>query len=94
MFLGIDPMQAGAEFSPCRRYRLTLRRRWDSAPQVLFGLLNPSTADESRDDPTVRRCIGLARSWGYGALAIGNLFAFRTIPCSAPVRERCTRWGL
>lgn len=41
-------------------------------------MLNPSTADETENDPTIRRCIGFARSWGFGGLAVGNLFAFRT----------------
>jgi len=43
---------------------------------VCFVLLNPSTADETRDDPTVRRCIGFARSLGYGALEVVNLYAY------------------
>jgi len=71
-------MQTNAVLSPCRRYRFALWRRWDIGPQVLFIMLNPSTADELTDDPTVRRCIGFARSWGFGSLAVGNLFAFRT----------------
>ena len=41
-------------------------------------MLNPSTADETADDPTIRKCIALAKSWGFGSLAVGNLFAFRT----------------
>lgn len=44
---------------------------------VQFIGLNPSTADEKQDDPTIRRCIGFAKSWGYGALCMTNLFAWR-----------------
>jgi hypothetical protein len=44
---------------------------------VAFVGLNPSTADETRDDPTTRRCIGFARDWGYGRMELVNLFAFR-----------------
>ncbi len=39
--------------------------------------LNPSTADETQDDPTIRRCTGFAKSWGFGALCMVNLFAWR-----------------
>lgn len=71
-------MIAGATFSRDRRYRYRLWRRWDpSRPVVAFCMLNPSTADEQRDDPTIRRCIGFAHDWGYGGLEIVNLFAFR-----------------
>jgi hypothetical protein len=67
-----------AAFSPCRRYRYALWRSWDSArPRVLFIGLNPSTADERSDDPTLRRCMRFARDWGYGGMCTGNLFAFR-----------------
>ena len=79
-------MQARADFSPCRRYRFALWRRWAGGPQVLFVMLNPSTADETGDDPTIRRCIAFARSWGFGGLAVGNLFAFRT-PSPAVLRS-------
>lgn len=59
-------------------YRYTLRRSWDTQlPVVLFVGLNPSTADETHDDPTIRRCMGFARRWGYGGLIVVNLFAFR-----------------
>lgn len=61
-----------------RAYRYRLWRAWDAAkPTVAFIMLNPSTADETTDDPTLRRCIGYARGWGYGHLVVGNLFAVR-----------------
>lgn len=70
---------ASAEFSACRQYRYELRRTWQAArPAVMFVGLNPSTADELRDDPTVRRCIGFARSWGFGSIVLVNLFAYRS----------------
>lgn len=67
-----------ATFSPCRTWRYRLERRWDSGPTVAFILLNPSTADETAVDPTIRRCIGYAQRWGFGALVVGNIFAFRS----------------
>lgn len=68
----------GADFSPCRTYRYSLTRRWDDVlPNVMFIGLNPSTADETEDDPTIRRCIGFAKDWGFGGLIMANLFAFR-----------------
>jgi hypothetical protein len=71
-------MTGGAAFSPDRRYRYRLWRRWDrSRPVVTFVMLNPSTADERRDDPTIRRCIGFARRWGFGGAEVVNLFALR-----------------
>lgn len=71
-------MKNRAVFSACRKYRYALWRMWDeSKPYVLFICLNPSTADETRDDPTVTRCIHFARTWGYGGVCMANLFAFR-----------------
>lgn len=73
-------MQKSAEFSDCRAYRYVLRRSWDwqgYANQVMFVGLNPSTADEVEDDPTIRRCIGFAKSWGFGGLLMMNAYAFR-----------------
>lgn len=70
-------MESGADFSGCGRYRYTLWRRWGPGGTCMFVGLNPSTADATIDDPTVRRCIGFARSWGYGSLMMTNLFAWR-----------------
>jgi len=68
----------GAWFDPTGAYRYRLWRDWDdSLPRVGFILLNPSTADATADDPTLKRCLGFARRWGYGALEVGNLFALR-----------------
>lgn len=65
-------------YSPCGTYRYVLHRRWGTGDTVCFVMLNPSTADDERDDPTVRRCIGYAQAWGYGALVVLNLFAVRS----------------
>ncbi len=72
-------MRRAAELSPCGQYRYTLCREWDAeSPKVTFVMLNPSTADHQRDDPTIRRCTGFARRWGFGGLYVGNLFAWRS----------------
>lgn len=72
-------MQRSAIISPCQRYRYTLEREWaPELPGVLFVALNPSTADGTCDDPTIRRCIGFAKSWGFGKLVVANLFALRS----------------
>ena len=69
----------GAIISECGKYRYQLWRIWnDQLPKVLFIMLNPSTADANEDDPTIRRCIAFAKSWGYGGLFVGNLFAYRS----------------
>lgn len=68
-----------AIFSPDRKYRYTLNRIWNRKKgHVLFVCLNPSTADENVDDPTIRRCIRFAESWGYGGMVMCNLFALRS----------------
>ena len=46
---------------------------------MLFICLNPSTADDTLDDPTIRRIMGFAKRWDYGSVTIGNIFAFRTV---------------
>ena len=71
-------MFTDAIFSKDRIYRYLLVREWDKAlPAVMIVGLNPSTADETNDDPTIRRCIGFAKRWGYGKLFMTNLFGFR-----------------
>jgi hypothetical protein len=72
------PRNSAAQISRCGTYRYALWRRWAPGAQVLFVMLNPSTADQSNDDPTIRRCIGFAARWGFGGVAVGNLFAYRT----------------
>lgn len=87
-------------FSPCRDYRYTLWREWDmhNPTYAMFIGLNPSTADEVQDDPTVRRCIRFAKEWGYGALCMMNAFSYRaTDPVvmkaqAAPVGADNDRW--
>jgi hypothetical protein len=67
-----------AVISECGLYRYRLTRTWDPAVQALgFVMLNPSTADAEIDDPTIRRCVGFARDWGFGGIAVANLYAFR-----------------
>lgn len=66
-----------AVFSPCGTYRYLLTRELGGPRTVLFVMLNPSTADASADDPTLRRCIGFARAWGFGRVEVVNLFAYR-----------------
>lgn len=75
-----DPnMKKGAIFSKDRTYRYELNRYWDHDLPVLMVVgLNPSTADEDADDPTVRRLISFASSWGFGGIRLNNLFAYRS----------------
>lgn len=69
----------GATFSPDRRYRYVLWRVWDfGLPRMTVIGLNPSTADESEDDQTIRQCIKFARREGWGGLHMINLYAWRS----------------
>jgi len=67
-----------ALYSPCQTYRYTLTRIWNpGGPKALFVMLNPSTATEVQNDPTVERCERRARALGFGAFRVCNIFAYR-----------------
>jgi hypothetical protein len=70
-------MQRDALISECGLYRYRLSRTWGDERPACFIMLNPSTADATQDDPTIRRCIGFARAWGCGGIVVVNLFALR-----------------
>lgn len=69
-----------AVISECLNYRYSLSRRWSDEQDnsIVFCMLNPSTADASIDDPTIKRCIGFGRIWGFSEIYVVNLYAFRT----------------
>lgn len=74
----IDDDVSGAVFSDCKTWRYGLWRIWNSSlPMMAFCGLNPSTADEKKDDPTVRRCVNFAKDWGYGGLYMLNAYGYR-----------------
>lgn len=79
MSQAITIRESDALFSDCMRYRYILFRRWGDKvhPTCMFIGLNPSTADEVNDDPTVRRCIRFAQSWGCNSMYMMNAYAFR-----------------
>ena len=78
LFADVD-MERSATFSPCRLYRYTLVRVWDhNLPRLLWILLNPSTADAEKDDPTNRKGIKFSQRWSFGSCVFVNLFAFRS----------------
>ena len=68
---------SGAKFSRCRKWRYLLWRRWAHGPVANFLMLNPSTADETKLDPSCTRARVYAERWGYGALIVTNLFGWR-----------------
>lgn len=72
-------LESSAEFSPCGLYRYRLLRRMGMGKRiVLFVGTNPSTADSVLDDPTIRRCVGYAMSWGFDYYLMGNLHGYRS----------------
>lgn len=74
-------MTSAAIISACGAYRYTLHRHipgtQSSGKPCLFIMLNPSTADATQDDPTIRRCIGFAKREGCSGLTVVNLFGLR-----------------
>ncbi len=74
-------MKNDALLSACGTYRYWLTRDTDTIDSfdsvAIFVMLNPSTADASLDDPTIRRCIGYARTWQCRGLVVANLYALR-----------------
>lgn len=78
----------GAIFSDNRTHRFALWRIWDpKKPLVMFIGLNPSTANESGDDPTIRRVKRFAYDWGFGGVYMMNLFSFVTAYPQDLIRE-------
>jgi hypothetical protein len=97
-------VKSDATISECGQYRYHLERIWDERlPLCCWVMLNPSTADASQDDPTIRRCIGFAKSWGYGGIVVVNLFAVRATdpmdiyfhhyPEGPDVAEHLVKWA-
>lgn len=83
-WIGTD--SSGAVFDSTRKYRYSLWRRWAPPNPIqksicsdlaLFCMLNPSKADERNPDPTITRCIGFSKLWGFNGLVVVNLFAYR-----------------
>ena len=73
-----DNKRSTAIYSDCENYRYSLTRTWDAnIRKVLFIMLNPSTATEIQNDPTVERCERRTRALGYGAFQVCNIFAYR-----------------
>lgn len=99
MAINLVPQNSGAMISEDEKYRYALWRTWDKdKPVVMFIMLNPSTADGNKDDPTIRKCMAYAKAWGYGALIVGNLYAFKTKDPKVlenilfPIGPHCDSW--
>lgn len=71
-------IESGAIFSQCGLYRYHLWRIWGESGRVCWLMLNPSTADVTNNDPTITRCIGFSKLWGYGGLDVVNLYGLRS----------------
>jgi hypothetical protein len=76
LFSEIDGREA--ELSPDGVYRYTLTREWADGKCVCWLMVNPSTADATLDDHTIRKCIGFSKRWDYGRMVVINLYALRS----------------
>jgi len=81
------PIVRAASFDESGAYRYSLTRSWGAGRRIAFVLLNPSTADATADDPTIRRCIGFAQALGFGSLEVVNLCALRSTDPTALARH-------
>jgi hypothetical protein len=90
-------LEASAQISDCGRYRYLLTRVWDpDRPLMGACLLNPSTADGTQDDPTLRKLVGFAARWGHGGLLLGNCYAWRAtdpLDLKREARRYTDLWG-
>src|SRR5579862_6473284 len=83
-----DPL-SGAVFDHSGKFRYSLWRHWDDElPRVCFIMLNPSTADDLHNDPTIARCVSYAKRWRFGSLEVVNAFAYRATDPSKLARVR------
>jgi len=71
-------VETSAVVSDDKLYRYELARWWKPGPRMLYVMLNPSTADHRRDDPTIRRCVSFAQREGFSGIEVVNLFSYRT----------------
>lgn len=81
---------SSADITIDRNHRYTLKRCWDDYADrntVMFIGLNPSRADEKRDDATIIRCINFAQAWGFGSMYFANLYSYRTPYVKAPIPD-------
>jgi hypothetical protein len=89
---------SGADLSLCGQYRYRLGRRWTrqgiSKGLLVYLMLNPSTADATTDDPTIRKCIGFADRLGYDGIQVINLFSLRSTDPSVLVERVDNRGDL
>lgn len=72
-----SPTKSSAVYSNCEQFRYELTRCWGKGRRLSYVMLNPSTASETRNDPTVERCERRARAMGFDAFRVVNIFAFR-----------------